>query len=388
MQKLLIVFYALWQNAVNNICFHTAKQTNRVLIIFQQIFGDSVIFSSAIQGYSDYFVKDKGMSVTFLCRPSIAKFLSAVAPIPDTIDVETIDYFKLVNNFSYFKEISNYYRRYADIIVVPGTSASAELLSSTLIAKQRVGLVGSVRRKWPLHLVLFQKLAYTNIVLSDFDAMIIQNHRKLLGYLGKKDFKGKLPILKKQVRIIEGDYCVVCPSSSMSMKCWPIDRFAVVCDWIIENYGWSIHLCGGNGEEEVAARLIGMSVHRERIVSHVGSTSFADWSSIIEYAQIVVGNDSATLHIAAGHRVKAVCIVGVWEKLQYYPYKVDELNEGDRLPVIVQKDFPCASCRTKGYYAGYGNKECRKAISLGSCSMCIEGIKTDEVIRAIEKLLE
>jgi ADP-heptose:LPS heptosyltransferase len=61
---------------------------------------------------------------------------------------------------------------------------------------------------------------------------------------------------------------------------------------------------------------------------------------------MVIGNDSATLHIAAAHRVKAICIAGIYDKFHFFPYLVDELDEGDRLPETVYVDMPCAYCRT------------------------------------------
>ena len=116
---------------------------------------------------------------------------------------------------------------------------------------------------------------------------------------------------------------------------------------------------------------------------HVGKTSFAEWSSIIEYAHLVVGNDSATLHIAAGHRVKAICIAGIYDKYQFFPYKVDELDDGDRLPETVSVDMPCAYCRTKGYHAGYGNTVCQRSLKVGKCALCINAIDVEMVKKKI-----
>ena len=62
---------------------------------------------------------------------------------------------------------------------------------------------------------------------------------------------------------------------------------------------------------------------------------------------MVIGNDSATLHIAAAHRVKAICIAGIYDKFQFFPYLVDELDEGDRLPEEIFLYMPWAFCRTR-----------------------------------------
>lgn len=387
MQRLLIALYAIWRNLAGRFRPPRQGRPERVLILFQQVFGDAVILSSALQGYINLFVRQKGMKATLLCKPAIAKFLSEVVPVPEGIEVETMDFKRSFDDFRYFKEQSRKYRRYADIVIVPGSSLSAELLSSTLIAQRRIGLTNVIRRKWPPQLVVFERLAYTEPVVPDFGTMMIQRHRILLNYLGLKEYKGKLPTLKKQERMIEGNYCVLCPGASTSVKRWPIERFVEVADWLIEQRGWDVHLCGGAEEISTAEELISLSKYSDRIVNHVGKTTFSEWSSIIEYAQMAIGNDSATLHIAAGHRVPSVCITGIYDKYQFFPYLVDELDEGDSLPETAFVDMPCEYCRTKGYFAGYGNPICQQALKAGKCTLCIDAITVDMMKEKIESFI-
>ena len=386
MQRLLIALYAIWRNFVGRFCSPRKGEPKQVLIVFQQVFGDAVVLTSALPAYADLFVRRKGMNVTLLCKPAIAKFLSEVAPVPKEIDVETMDFKRSFDDFRYFREMSRKYRRYADIVIVPGSSLSAELLCSTLVAQRRIGMTNVFPRKWPPQLVLFERLAYTEPIRPDFGTMMLQRHRIMLNYLGLKEYKGKLPTLKRQAPTINGDYCVICPGASTPVKRWPVERFAEVADWLIENRGWNVHICGGADEISTAQKLITLSRHPEHIVNHVGKTTFTEWASIIEYAKLVVGNDSATLHIAAAHRVLAVCITGIYDKYQFFPYLVDELDENDRLPATVIVDMPCEYCRTKGYYAGFGNSECKKVINHGCCALCISSITTVMVKNAIESI--
>ena len=385
MQRLLIAIYAIWRNIINRIS-RKPDQKGVVLIIFQQVFGDAVVLSSALHGYVDLFVKQKGWKVVLLCLPSIKKFWDDVAPVPEGIEMEIVDFKKLVNDFHYFKKIVGLYDHFAELSVVTGSSLSADLLSSALAIKRRVGMVNVFPRKWPPEMALFNRLAFTEEIVPEIGTMMIQRNRKTLQYLGLTNFVGKLPRIKKQERIIEGEYCVISPGASSPVKRWPVERFAEIADWIIEKRGWDVHLCGGADEDSSAKQLISKSKYPERIVSHVGKTTFKEWSSIIEYAKLVVGNDSATLHIAAAHRVPAVCIAGIYDKYQFFPYLVDELDKGDRLPETVIMDMPCEYCRTEGYYAGFGNSKCKTAIKSGHCALCINRITTEMVIKAIESI--
>ena len=238
-----------------------------------------------------------------------------------------------------------------------------------------------------------RKNSYTETVRPEKTDMMLIRHRKLINYLYSikglnGEYKAKLPKLTVKKPIIKGHYAVMCPGSSKIEKCWPIERFAEVADYIFENYGLMIHLCGGKEEESYTNQIMKSSKHLENIVSHIGTTSFSDWSSIVQHADIVIGNDSVTMHLAAAARVPSICISGVYDKYQFFPYKVDVLEDGDRLPVTILKDMPCEWCRTIGYDAGANNEVCKKRIESGLCSTCIDLIMVEEVEAAVDNILK
>ena len=174
---------------------------------------------------------------------------------------------------------------------------------------------------------------------------------------------------------------------SLTEKCWPIERYAQMADYIMTAHHMDIHLCGGADESEYEQMILSLSRYPERIVSHIGKTSFSDWSAIVQHASLVLGNDSATMHLAAAARRPAICIAGVYDKFQFFPYKVDYLAGEDRLPVSVIKEKECQWCRTIGYYSGYGNPECKKRIEQGLCTSCIDEITAEEVLALIDREL-
>jgi ADP-heptose:LPS heptosyltransferase len=384
LNRLAITIVSIVYNILNR--FRSHKDTKNVLIIFQQIFGDSIVISSSLQAYVDYFVKEKGYKLTFLCRPVIAKFMKEILPIPVELNFETVDFKKLIENVSYYKNIVQKYQNYADIIIVPGSSISAEILSTSINAPKKIGLQRAFPLTWPPIMVLYKKLAYTNHVVPMPNEMMIQRHRRLLNYFGICNYKGKMPSLLPQKKLIDGSYCVICPGASQKLKCWPIERYAEIADFIVKNYNLNIHLCGGIDEEAFATNLIEKSKYKERIIDHVGKTTIVEWSSIVQHSSLVIGNDSATLHIAAAARCKSICIVGVFDKYQFFPYAVDVLEKGDFLPETILVDMPCEYCVSKGYFAGYGNSICKNKIKSGQCSLCIDKISVQQVKEKIKKL--
>lgn len=368
---------------------HTPCITNKnIIIVFQQIFGDSIVIQDSLFGYTRIFPASEGYHVRFLARPSVLKFMKDNLVLPEEIEYEDVDFKRFLEDYHYFKHIVNKYMNSASTLIVPGTSLSAEVFSTANNAARKIGLVRCTDFTHPFIFKLFNNLAYTEIVRPNKDDMMLQRHRLLLNYLGDKEYRAKLPRANNQERIIkENKYFVMCPGSSKMEKCWPIDRFAEVADYLIDTYEVNVHLCGGADEKHFEEELTALAKHKSKIVSHIGSTTFAEWSSIVQYADLVIGNDSATMHLAAAHRRKSICIAGVYDKYQFFPYKVDILDEGDSLPITVLKDMPCEYCRTIGYDAGYGNPECAKRIKNNQCALCIDAITVDEVIENIDKLM-
>lgn len=384
LERIKISLYALYLNLVNRFIRHNS--TKRVLIVFQQIIGDSVIFLHPLEEYVR-FCNSQGLTLTLLCRPVVRKFWDSTAVLPNSINIRTIDFTKLFNDYNYFRTVVDEYRFYADIVIAPGSTLSSDLLSSVLSAERRIGMVGHKKINWPPQIALFQKIAFTEMIFPEKDMMMIQRHRMLLNYLGRSDFKGQIPTLRYVEPIIEGKYAVICPGSSLKVKCWPCDRFASVADWLIKTYKLDVYLVGGAEERKTAEELISKSLYQEKIHNCVGNTTFKDWLSIVQHSAVVIGNDSATLHIAAATRRKALCVAGVYDKYQFFPYKVDNLLGNQILPLTIIKDMPCEYCKSKGYFHGYGNKKCQLEIRQGRCALCLSSISKEEVIQQLKKLL-
>lgn len=387
--RVLIALDAYFRGQQKNRIKNNTPADKTVLIVFQQIFGDSIVIQDSLKEYVKIFPKIDGYTVKFLARPSVIAFMKATEEIPTEIELEAVDFSKFLEEYEYYKEIVNKYKGMADTLIVPGTSLSAEIFCAASDAYRKVGLVRCIDVSRPITMTIFAKLAYNERVRPDKSDMMLQRHRLLINYLGNEDYKAKLPSLLPKVKVIyEEHYCVLSPGSSKKEKCWPTERFSEVTDYIIENYGMNVHLCGGTDEMEFGKLILSRVKYPENVFNHIGKTSFSDWSAIVQHADLVVGNDSATMHLAAASRRKSICIAGVYDKYQFFPYKVDKLNKGDRLPVTVMEDMPCKWCRTVGYDAGHRNPKCKAKISQKECSLCIDAITVQAVETEIERLME
>lgn len=383
--------FMIISNAYINSIKHNKPKRNvnkKILIIFQQIFGDAVVFSSALNAYAELYSQTEGYRITFIARPSVVSFMKAVVPLNKDIDIQEVDFKRFVEDYKYYQKVIEKYRNYADLLIVSGTSLSAEIMSASCNANRKVGLVRSIPIRSPLIMAVFYRIAYSETVVPAKEDMMLQRHRQLLNYLGLKDYKAKLPVLLPKSKIIDEDkYAVCCPGASKLEKCWPTDRYISIIDYITEKYNINVHLCGGQDELKFEEIILKGSKNKKHIVSHIGKTNFSDWSAIVQHACLVLGNDSATMHLAAAGRVPSICISGVYDKFLFYPYQVDELEKGDFLPTTLYKDMSCEWCRTVGYNAGYGNKDCQKRIKHNGCTCCIEAVSIEDVQKEIDLLI-
>lgn len=358
-----------------------------ILIIFQQVFGDSIIISKALQEYTKLYPMKDGYEIKMLVRPSVLNFMQNTLPLPNEIRFIYVDFSRLVNDFQYYKHILKEYCSDAAIAIVLGSSLSAELLCDGINSGRRIGLVNAVKRIWPPHIWLFQKLAYDEVVVPLKEEMMLQRHRRLLNYLGDTAYLAELPNLLSKEKIIDGDYVVICPGASTPIKRWPINKYIEIIDYVIAKYELDVHLCGGAEEAELVQVIMSKAKQTIHIISHVGKTSFSDWSAIVQHARLVIGNDSATLHLAAAGRIPSICIAGVYDKYQFFPYRVDKTAHDDILPETITVDVSCAWCRTKGYFAGYGNTSCKIALKENKCALCISAVTVGMVEEKIDAVL-
>ena len=125
--------------------------------------------------------------------------------------------------------------------------------------------------------------------------------------------------------------------------------------------------------------------NREKVIDRIGKTSFPEWISLIQHSVLTIGNDSASIHIAAACRVPSICLVGLYDKNQFFPYSMEDINGKKVLPKAIMSKANCEYCRTIHYFAGYGNNRCKRQIKSGKAALCISNISVLEVLKVIDE---
>ncbi len=163
------------------------------------------------------------------------------------------------------------------------------------------------------------------------------------------------------------------PSASYGpAKMWGEDRFAALADRLIEDHGATVLLLGTKGESELASNIIGRmreSDHREGCVRNLtGRTpNVASLAAVFARCNVVVGNDSGPVHLAASTGTPTVAIFGSTSANQ----------TGVRGPQVVNlwENLDCSPCF---------KRECPKEDYMA----CMDAIPVARAYTAVRELLQ
>ncbi len=104
-----------------------------------------------------------------------------------------------------------------------------------------------------------------------------------------------------------GRLAVLAPGSRWATKRWPADRYGSLADRLASD-GFTVALAGGPGDREIAADVV--SSARVDVLDLSGRLDTGEWLALVDRSTVLVSNDSAAAHVAAGVGVPVVAIFG------------------------------------------------------------------------------
>jgi heptosyltransferase-2 len=130
---------------------------------------------------------------------------------------------------------------------------------------------------------------------------------------------------------------VMTPGASFGpAKCWPADRFAAVCDRLVDECGARVVLTYGPGEESVARRAIEAMRHRPLVMEDPAIT-LSQLKSLIRLSDLLLCNDTGPRHLAKAFDVPVVTVFGpTWPQWTDTDYRLER---------IVRIDVDCGPCQ-------------------------------------------
>ncbi len=99
---------------------------------------------------------------------------------------------------------------------------------------------------------------------------------------------------------------------------WPVERFAEVANALLTGTNGAVILIGGPGEEhyeEAFRRLVAVP-----LISAIGKTSLAQLPGLLSVLDLLVTNDTGTMHVAAAVGVRTVAVFSAGDPRRVAPY--------------------------------------------------------------------
>jgi heptosyltransferase III len=174
--------------------------------------------------------------------------------------------------------------------------------------------------------------------------------------------------LLKAEGVGEGEsFVVVHPTSRWLFKCWRDEAVAQVVDHL-ESKGVRVVLTSGPDSKEIEKLQHIVALCRTRPVVLSGSLTLKQWAALMLRGALFFGVDTAPMHMAAALGKPVVALFGPSDSQVWGPLTP--------LRRIIERraDFACLPCLKDGCN---GTKQ----------SLCLETIRPEEVIEAIEQML-
>ena len=158
------------------------------------------------------------------------------------------------------------------------------------------------------------------------------------------------------------------PVSRWPSKNWPLAEYGRLARQLQDRLGAAIYLMGGPGSEETAAcGTIAAQLAPGRVMNLAGRTRLVEMGGWLQAMDLVIGNDSGPMHMAAAAGTPVLALFGPTDPVRSGPY-----GAGHR--VLQPPEGVCRGCR---------QKICRR-----NDGACLAAVTVERVMEAAESMLK
>ena len=266
------------------------------------------------------------------------------------------------------------------ILAYPANRFQHNFLSFVIGARRRIAHLYDVHRLRSLSFLETERLpinAQTHTIdenlklLTFLDHYVPTSSRKMTFSLTQEEKNFAENYLKERA-ITKHDFIIGIHAGSselagMTLKRWPAEKFAQLCDRLIEQRKAKILLFGGNNEIALKQEIADLMTHKPLFVN---SITFFQSVALISRCSGFICNDTGLMHLASFFNIPTVVVTG-----HINPIKTQPLHHRSR---ILVPDFVC-----KPYHIGE-NLTC---LYQGTPNYCLNRISVDDAYRAFMGVL-
>jgi ADP-heptose:LPS heptosyltransferase len=353
-----------------------ATKSNTVLLIRLDKIGDFILWLDSASRLRQHFAGKQLVLIadhTFVDLAERCGCFDQVVPIDEK---------RLVRNPIYRWRALRLVRKLGAQVAIQPVSSRVILAGDSILrasaAREKIGNTGDLSNIKPWQRRLSDRW-YTKIVPAQTAPMMeLECNSEFLRWMGLSEVVPRvanMPVLTTlPVALqLQKPYFILFPGASWVGKMWPVASFAACLDALQRQYGWRAVLCGTAGERALCQAVIDVSASKQAS-NLAGDTSLSEFVELVRGANLLIGNDTSAMHIAAAVGTPAVCLLGGGHFGRFMPYP--DSVEGTK-PIAVFHKMPCYGC----------NWVCTQPHAAKGCVPCIERITVDEVLQAAEMAL-
>ncbi|MDB9535737.1 glycosyltransferase family 9 protein [Dolichospermum planctonicum CS-1226] len=323
---------------VNKPNFEINKK-KQVLIVRTDAIGDFVIFTGILPYFRELYPSQE-WEITLIGTEetkTLAEFVKMNVVIAEPLFDEFIPLNRsaFIRNLTYrFQFQKNLRRILYDTVICP--LYSRDIIADQLVymtnAQEKIGIDGNCNTTLSLPIKERNDKKYTKLIKSDKVWLSeVERNINFITNMGITKLIDGLPrwkihsdILSKSIELVkfkgvEGHFVVICPGAAISFRMWTPQKFAEVIDYLWDNYGLSILICG-SPKDKTSSLEIQKSLKSAKVICLCGETNLIQLSAIMSYAKLCITMDSGSAHIAVAVNSPLICIIGGGHYKRFFPY--------------------------------------------------------------------
>jgi len=337
-------------------------RVRKILIIKMRYIGDTVLVTPLISALK------KALPLAEMHLLIHSDTAPVVKGHPEIDNLHAFDYIHAKKDLLYFiKFVHKIKKLKFDMVIDLTRNDRSALLTALTGAVWRIGYDGAS---------LFQKMAYTHKVpFRSGKIHMVDHHLQIAGHLGLPvdNIHPNLAVSRREIRDVRHrldgagldatrPYVLIHPGARRWYKSWPTDRFARIADAILEHYPVQVVISGAPGDQAACGAIA--SAMTRRAFDLCGVFSLSQLPALIEQGALLIGNDSAPIHIATAVNTPVVALFG--------PTRWEDWQPRRSRDVTLFTSLPCRPC-------GHSSPDC----PLGDAT-CMAGIPVERVWKTVE----
>lgn len=337
----------------------TRQDVGCVLIVNTAFLGDSILTTPLIRECKRSFPE---AHLTFMAVPSSRNVLETNPHIDELI---IFDKYGKHRGATAFLSLAGRLRRAQfDLALLPHRSMRTTFLAKAARIPLTVGFeTGKCSFTYSRRVPYDRALHEVDRNLSILEAAggaVAERHMEV--FRDESDVEGVEVFLQGHNREIP--LVALAPGSVWATKRWPVERFAALAQRVQRKLGAVVVLIGGPDEVELGRGLV--REVGDGVLSSVGHFSVRGSAELISRCAVLVGNDSAPLHLAASVGTPVVGLLGPLGKHAGFAPR------GPR-DVAIEMPVPCRPCgKNASNQCPEGTFECMRSIEVNSVYAAVE----------------